>query len=62
MVSAALHSVSAIGSGTDGSGADTDRHATAYGCATVSTAISTAVINAGAADTSAPTAICECIS
>ena len=55
-------SVSSVGSGTDGGSADAYRHSTAYDCATVSTAISTAVMNANAANTNAPTAICERIS
>jgi hypothetical protein len=59
IVSAALRSVSSIGSGTDGSGADAYRHATAHGYAAVSTAISAAVMNADTANTDAPTAICE---
>ena len=60
MVSAALRSVSSVRSGTDGGSADAYRHSTAYGCATINTAaICAAVINAGAANTSAPTAICE---
>ena len=59
IVSAALRSVSSIGSGTDGSGADADRHATPHGRATVSTAISAPVMNADAANTGASTAICE---
>jgi hypothetical protein len=54
-----LRSVSAIGSGTDGSGADAYRHATAHGYAAVSTAISAAMMNADTANTDAPTAICE---
>jgi hypothetical protein len=58
-----ITSVSSVGSGTDGSSADTYRHSTAYGCATVDTAaISAAVINAGAANSNAATAICERIS
>jgi hypothetical protein len=61
--SAALRSVSSVRGGTDGSSADAYRHSTAYGCATVnSAAISAAVIDASAANTSAPTAICERIS
>ncbi len=59
MISASLRSVSSIGSGTDSSSADAYRHATAYGCATVSTVISATVMNADAADAGAPTAICE---
>ena len=47
----------------DGSSADAYRHSTAYGCATVNTAaISAAVMDTNAANTSAPTAICERIS
>jgi hypothetical protein len=61
IISAVWRGISSVGSGTDGSSADADRHATAHGCATVSTAIGAAVINAGAANTNAPTAICECI-
>jgi len=63
IVSAALRSVSSVRSGTDGSSTDAYRHSTAYRCATVNTAaISAAVIDASAANTSAPTAICERIS
>ena len=63
MVSAALRSVSSVRSGTDGGSADAYRHSTAYGCATISNAaISAAVMNANAANTNAPTAICERIS
>ena len=57
-----ITSVSSVGSGTDGS-ADAYRYSTAYGCAAVNTtAIRAAVINASAADTNAPSAICERIS
>ena len=56
-------SVSSVGSGPDGSSADAYRHSTAYGCATVNTAaIDACVMNASAANTNAPTAICERIS
>src|SRR5258705_13972467 len=58
-----ITSVSSVGSGTDGSSADAYRHSTAYGCATVNTAaIDACVMNASAANTNAPTAICERIS
>lgn len=63
IVSAVLRaSVSSVGSRTDGSCADAYRHSTAYGCATVSTAVCAAVIDTSAANTNAPTAICERIS
>ena len=55
MVSAALRTVSSIGSRTDGSSANTDRYAAAYGYA----AVSAAVMNSDAANAGAPTAICE---
>jgi len=58
-----LRSVSSVRSGTDGSSADAYRHSTAYGCATVNTAaINAAVMDTNAANTNAPTAICERIS
>ena len=58
-----MRSVSSVRSGTDGSSADAYRHSTAHGCATVNTAaISAAVIDTSAANTSAPTAVCERIS
>jgi len=58
-----LRSVSSVRSGTDGSSADANRHSTAYGCATVNTAaINAAVMDTNAANTNAPTAICEGIS
>ncbi len=60
-----LRPVSSVCCGTDGGGADADRHATPYGCAAVnsaavgSAAISAAVIAASAANTRAPAAIGE---
>jgi hypothetical protein len=54
---------SSVGSGADGSSANTYRHATAYGCAAVNAAaIDACVMNTNTAYASASTAICERIS
>jgi hypothetical protein len=59
-VISSVSSVSSVGGSSDGSSADAYRHSTAYGCATVNTAaVTAAVINASAANSNAPTAICE---